>query len=97
MTFVKGNHVSLRLPGALLHGVDVTRAPCIVLEEVRPQAYRLLSTAGILDTLYTPGDLQSLTGHTFSSEVQVVFDGYKPGTSGDIAIGAVVRDLTGEP
>lgn len=96
VTFTKGSHVSLRLPGALLHGVDVTKAPCLVLEEVRPQYYRLLHPLGVLQGLYRPGDLQPLKGHTFPLDTQAAFESYEEGTLGAVSIGAVVRGLTGE-
>jgi hypothetical protein len=95
-TFIKGSHVSLSLPGALLHGVDVTRAPCMVLEEVRPQYYQLLHPLGILQGLHQPGNLQPLKGHTFPPEMQQAFETYEEGTVGSVSIGAVVRSLTGE-
>jgi len=96
VTFVAGDHVSLRLPTALLHGVDATRVPCIVLQEVSPQYYCLLSESGILDTFYRPGSLQPLVGHTFSAQTKLAYNDYLPGMRGNVTIGAVVRSLTGK-
>jgi len=95
VTFSKGDHVMLRLPSTLLHGIDNTRLPCIVLEEVRPQYYRLLCQERILEGTYRPGDLQPLTGADFATEMLDQLAQYKEGTKGDVSIGTVVRKITG--
>jgi len=68
----------------------------MVLEEVRPQYYRLLHPLGILQGLHQPGNLQPLKGHTFPPEMQQAFETYEEGTVGSVSIGAVVRSLTGQ-
>lgn len=68
----------------------------MVVQEVRPQYYRLLSEAGLLEGCWKPGDLQPLVGYTFLVEAQLAFENYVIGTSGSISVGALVRGLTGE-
>jgi hypothetical protein len=97
VSFAKGDHVMLRLPSSLLHGIDHTRLPCIVLEEVRPQYYRLLCQDGIMEGTYRPGDLQPLTGAEFATDVLVMLEQYKKGTKGSVTIGSVVRQITSKP
>lgn len=41
-TSAMGSHVLLSMPAALLYGVEVIKAPCLISEEVRSQYHGLL-------------------------------------------------------
>lgn len=96
MCFRKGDHVFLALPTALLHGINNTRLPCVVVQEVKPQYYRLLCEDGLLEGTYCPGSLLRLVGATFSDALLQQAAAYVDGTIGSLTLRCVVQGLTGE-